>query len=44
MEGVDLEKRDVYSVSRLVKASDVSWMGVNFDSSSLEGLLSYSLL
>ena len=44
LERVDLEKREVYSEPRLVKASDVSWMGVNFDSSSLEGLLSYSLL
>ena len=39
LEKVDMDKREVYSVYRLVKASDVSYIGANFDSSSLEGLL-----
>ena len=43
LERVDLEKREVNSESRLVKASDVSYIGENFDSSSLEGLLLFSL-
>ena len=43
LERVDLEKREVNSESRLVKASDVSYIGANFDSSSLEGLLLFSL-
>ena len=40
LEGVDLDKIEVYSVSRLVKASGVSYMGANYNSSFLEGLLS----
>ena len=39
LERLDLEKRYVYSVSRLVEASDVSYIGADFNSSSLEDLL-----
>ena len=43
LERVDLEKREVYSEPRLVKASDVSYIRANFDSSSLEGLFLFYL-
>ena len=43
LEKVDLDKREVYSVYRLVKASDVSYIRANFDSSSLEGLFLFYL-
>ena len=43
LEKVDLDKREVYLVYRLVKASDVSYIRANFDSSSLEGLFLFYL-